>query len=163
MIKMSGVIFIIFCVTFFSLFNLYTSPIIKAENQQVTPSDFIGIKTFFSYRNEELQILELGLVSSRFYDAIYGESAERQNMNIFNINMTPPDHFEYQNETLSRNFYNSSKYLILNAKGRGFYPHMYPEFENKWRFLAKDFEQLKSDNKIQWVYSNRNTEIYIIE
>jgi hypothetical protein len=150
-------------VTFFSTFNLYASPLIKAENQHVTPSDFIGLKTFFSYRNEDLQINELGLVSSRFYDAMYGESAERQNMNIFNINMTPPDHFGYQNETLSRNFYNSSKYLILNDKGRGFYPHIYPEFEDKWRFLEKDFKRLKSDNKIQQVYSNRNTEIFIIE
>jgi hypothetical protein len=163
MIKMCGVLFFIFCVTFFSLFNLYASPIIKTENQQVTTSDFIGMKTFFSYRNEDLQINELGLVSSRYYDAIYGESAERQNMNIFNINMTPPDHLGYQNETLSRNFYNRSKYLVLNDKGKGFYPNMYPEFENKWRFLAKDFERLNSDNKIQKIYSNRNNEIFLIE
>jgi hypothetical protein len=163
MIKMCGVIFFIFCVTVFSLFNLYASPIIKTENQQVTTSDFIGMKTFFSYRDEDRQINEIGLVSSRYYDAIYGESAERRNMNIWNINMTPPDHFGYQNETLSRDFYNTSKYLVLNDKGKGFYPHMYPEFENKWRFLAKDFERLKSDNKIQKVYSNRNNEIFIIQ
>jgi len=73
----------------------------------------------------------------------------------------PLDHFGYQNETTSRIFFNNSKYLLLNYQGRKFYPIMYPEFKNNWRFLAKDFEQLKFDSKIHQIYSNRNLEIYL--
>jgi hypothetical protein len=76
--------------------------------------------------------------------------------------MIPPDHFAYQNETLSQNFYSNSKYLLINYRGREFYPHMYPEFKNNWRFLPGDFEQLKYDSKIQQIYSNKNLEIFMI-
>jgi len=159
---MVGVIFIIFCVTYFSTFNLYLSPIVKSNNQQVPISDYVGMSTFFSYRDESLPILEFGLDSYRFYDIIYGHSTKRLNINFNDKNMIPPDHFGYQNETLSRNFFNNSKYLLINNQGRGFYEHMYPEFNNNWRFLTKDFEQLKFDSKIQQVYSNRNLDVFIL-
>jgi hypothetical protein len=56
----------------------------------------------------------------------------------------------------------NSKYLLVDDLGRGFYPHVYPEFQNNWKFLAQDFEQLKSDTKVQQVYSNRNLEVFVI-
>ena len=162
MIKLLGVIIIFFCVTYFSLFNLQSSPIIKSTNLQSPKSDHIGMSTFFSYRDESHPVLEFGLYSYRFYDAIYGESADRPNIYYYNENMIPPDHFAYQNETLSQNFYSNSKYLLINYRGREFYPHMYPEFKNNWRFLPGDFEQLKYDSKIQQIYSNKNLEIFMI-
>ena len=104
----------------------------------------------------------MNIVPFRFYDAIYGVSAERLNIDYEDKNMIPPDHFGYQNETISRNFYNIPKYLILNDVGRDFYLYIYPEFKNKWRFLNKDFERVNFDNKIQKLYSNRNLEIFKI-
>ena len=76
--------------------------------------------------------------------------------------MVPPDHFGYQNETLSRDFYNNSKYLLVNDRGRGLNQHVNPEFEYKWSFSPRDFERLKFDNKIQQIYSNRNLEIFML-
>jgi hypothetical protein len=160
-IKLIGIFFIFFCITYISTFNLYYSPIIKQANLQSPKSDHIGMNTFFSYRNESFSILEYGVNSFRFYDAIYGHSAVRTNI-LFTTNKIPPDHFGYQNETLSDVFLNNSKYLLMNDHGRGFYTHIYPEFEYRWRFVANDFERLKNDNKIQQVYSNRNLEIFII-
>jgi len=157
-----GLTIVFFCVTYFSTFNLYYSPIIKATNVQTSQSDYIGMSTFFSMRDESLPVLEFGLYSYRFYDAIYGQSAERPNIKYYDQNMIPPDHFGYQNETLSQNFYTNSKYLLVNDRGRGFYPHMYPEFKNNWRFIAEDFERIKFDTKIHQVYSNRNIEIFVI-
>jgi hypothetical protein len=164
LLKLLGIIFIFFCVTYFSVFNLYFSPIIKQANQQVPKSDYIGMSTFFSMRDQSLPVLELGPISYRFYDAIYGKSAQRTNIYYFAEaeNMIPPDHLGYQNDTLSSKFYNNPKYLVLNDKGRGFYQNIYPEFKNSWRFLERDFEQTKSDNRIQQVYSNRNFEIFFI-
>jgi hypothetical protein len=127
----------------------------------VPRSDYIGMNTFLSYRNESLPILELGLVSYRFVDALYGKSAAR--LNIYeNKNMAPPNHFGYQNETLSGIFYQKSKYVVVNDQGRRKNPYMNPEFENKWSFSPKDFEQLKSDPKINQVYSNYNLEIFML-
>jgi hypothetical protein len=155
-----GVILIIFWVTYFSTFNLYYSPTIKYANQQVPKSDYLGMSTFFSMRDDSLPILELGVSSFRFFDAIYGASAERVNIDAIEEKAVPPDHFGYQNATIFGEFLNNSKFVILNDKGRGFYQHMYPEFKNNWRFLPGDFEQLKFNNKIQQIYSNKNLEIF---
>jgi hypothetical protein len=155
------VLFFFFCITYFSTFNLYFSPIIKAPNLQSPESDHSGMSTFFSYRNESFIVLDYGLVSYRFYDAIYGRSVKRVNITLGNPNTIIPDHFGYQNETLSQMFYSDSKYLLLNDHGRGFYPNMYPEFKNNWRFSSDDFERINFDNHIQKVYSNRNLEIFI--
>ena len=157
-----GLIFVFFGITYFSVFSFYSSPIVKAENQQVPVSDFIGMNTFFSYRNEYLPVLEFGLYSYRFYDVIYGQAAKRLNINFNTETMLPPDHFGYQNATLSQEFYTNKKYLLVNDRGRGFYPNMYPEFEKNWRFIAEDFEKIKSDRNIQEIYSNRNLEIFVI-
>jgi len=159
---LSGVFFIFFCITYFSIFNLYYSPTIKYANQHVPQSDYTGLNTFFSYRDDSLPVLELGPSSFRFYDAIFGVAAERPNIYYYDKIMDPPDHFGYQNETLSRDFYSNLKYLILNNKGRESYPHVYPEFKNDWRYLPEDFEKLKYDNNIQQIYSNRNIEIFMI-
>ena len=160
-VKLLAVFFIIFCIPYFSLFNVYDSPITKNVNLQVPRSDYIGMNTFLSHRDVSLPILELGLVSYRFVDAIYGKSSER--LNIYeNKNMAPPNHFGYQNETLSGIFYQQPKYVVLNDQGRRKNPYMNPEFENKWSFSPKDFEQLKSDPKIHQVYSNKNLEIFMI-
>lgn len=155
-----GVIFIIFWVTYFSTFNLYYSPNIKYANQQVPKSDYTGMSTFFSMRDDSLPILELGVFSFRYFDAIYGVSAERVNIDYIEEDAVPPDHFGYQNATVSGDFLNNSKFVILNDKGRGFYQHIYPEFKNNWRFLPGDFEQLKFNSKIQQIYSNKNLEIF---
>jgi len=162
-IKLLGVILVFFCITYFSVFNLYYSPIIKQPNVQVPKSDYIGMSTFFPYWDESFPILEFGLFSFRFDHAIYGPSSGRLNFADTNYdNFIPPDHFGYQNETQSRILFDSSKYLILNDHGRGFYPKIYPEFPDKWRFITQDFERLKSDNKVQQVYSNKNLEIFIL-
>jgi hypothetical protein len=160
-IKMLSIFFIIFCVSYFSIFNLYASPIIKAPNLQVSKSDYIGMTTFFTYRNESLPILELGMVSFRFSDAIYGFSARRSS-NINGDYMIAPDHFGYQDDTLSRKFYENEKYLLLNDLGKEWQPNMIPEFENKWSFRPEDFEQLQYDSKIQRIYSNKNLDVYIV-
>lgn len=161
-IKLFGVIFIICCITYFSLFNLYLSPTIKSFNQQVPRSDYIGMSTFFTYRDESLPVFEVGSNSYRFYDAIYGSSTPRLNIYFYTPNMIPPDHFGYHNETLLNNFTKNSKYLLVDDLGRGFYSHIYPEYKNNWRFLPEDFEQLNFDTKVQQVYSNKNFEVYVL-
>ena len=157
-IKLLGVFFIFFWITNFSTFNLYYSPIVKEANLQVPVDNYFGMYTFFSYRDESLPVLELGLTSDRFYDGIFGYSAPRAEIDRKNV--IPPNHFGYQNETLLGNFYNNSKYLLVNDQARRLNPYMNPEFENRWSFSPKDFERIKMDSKINQVYSNKDLEIF---
>jgi hypothetical protein len=162
-ISLLGVIVVIFCVTYFSIFNLYYSPTIKLPNVQVPKSDYVGMSTFFSYRDESLPVLEVGLFSFRYDHVLYGASSQRLKIPYNNYNnLIPPDHFGYDNETQSQILHDTSKYILLNDHGREFYPNIYPEFPDKWRFLRGDFERLKTDNTIQQIYSNSDLDIFLI-
>ncbi len=122
-----------------------------------------GCVRFFSYRDESIPVMEIGLFSFRYNHVLYGASSQRLKIPYNNYNFfIPPDHFGFQNETESKIFLGSPKYLLLNDRGREFYPEIYPEFPDKWRYLPNDFQQLKSVNTIQKVYSNTNLEIFMV-
>jgi hypothetical protein len=162
-IKISTVIFFIFSISYFSIFNLYPSPIVKQAGIEVLKSEYQGMSTFLIYRDVALPVLEYLPSSFRYHDAIYGEAAEKVNLGRYDPHSFPLDHFGYQNENLSlRVFYDKTRYLLIDERGRGFYKNVYPEFSNMWRFLPKDFERLKFNERIQKVYSNRNLEVFIV-
>jgi hypothetical protein len=104
--------------------------------------------------------VELGLTSTRYYDAIFAYSAPRAEIKYDRKNVIPPNHFGYQNETLLGNLLNNSKYLLVNDQARRLNPVMNPEFENRWSFSPKDFERIKMDSRINQVYSNKDLEIF---
>lgn len=161
-IKLSIIISFFFGLTYFSIFNLFPSPIIKQANTAVIDSEYKGMSTFFAYRNQTLPLLEYVVPSFRYHESIYGRAAEKINILYYDPNSTPPDHFGYQNVTLSHNFYNTSQYLLLDARGRGFYSRVYPEYEEKWRFLPADFERLNFDSAVQNIYDNGNLEVRLV-
>lgn len=144
---------------YFSVSNLYLSPIIKRSSQQVTHSDYDGMKTFFQYREDSLKILEFGISQNRFYDAIFGRTVKRQN--VVYGDMTPPDHMGYQSYPQESISTDNPCYFVLNDQGRKFYQTLYPEFMDKWRFSPQDFERLKRDKNYNTIYSNANLEIYL--
>jgi hypothetical protein len=159
-VKLLFVFGMFFCITYFSLFNLYQSPIVKLPNQQVPQSNYIGMNTFFSYRDKSLPIFELGPSSYRFFDALYGQSVPRENINY--ISKLPPRHFGYQNETELGIFYAHSKYILVNALQKGLNPTINPEFKDKWSFAPEDFNRLKSDYRVHEVYSNKDLELFLV-
>jgi hypothetical protein len=149
--------------TYFSLFNLYPSPMVKQTNPEVTKSEFYGMDTFFTYRNQSIWVLEYLPSSFRYHDALYGESAKKINIGRYDPYSFPPDHFGYLNQNLSEYFYGESRYLLTDDRGRGFYSHVYPgEFTDLRRFLPEDFVQLNFDDKVQKIYSNRNLEVFVV-
>jgi len=145
---------------YFSTFNLYWSPIVKKENQQVSNAEIEGMRWFFDYRDRNLLIQELGLSQKRFHDAIYGIEVSKKNIR-YGINAHPPDHFDYGNKTLLDNSYGKSCYLLVSYLGRIIYPEIYPEYEKFWRFTPNDFKVLESDITISKIYNNRNLNVYL--
>jgi hypothetical protein len=148
---------ILIILTIFSIFNLYSSPLVKTSNLQVTESDYSGMNTFFQYRDDSLPIEELGLSQKRYYDAIFGTDAPRKNI-FYRNDLAPPDHFNYSKSSASKYF--AEHYLLINDQGRGFYQNVLPEFRDKWRYTSEDFKKL--DEFYDIVYTNKYLSLYII-
>jgi len=152
---------VLFLLLFFSIFNLYFSPIIKMENQQVAKGELKGMQWFFDHRNENFLIEEIEISQMRFYDALFGCKAPEKNIR-YGISTLPPNHFGYNNKTFMGESYNESCYLIIPRLGRIFYPEMYPKYEEYWRFESNDFNKLEKDQTVEKIYSCGDLDIYLI-
>ena len=151
----------LFACIYFSVFNLYFSPIIRLQNQQVTESEFMGMKNFFNFRYDNIPMIEFEIGQNRFYDAIYGRDASRKNIYPEGAFTRPVDHFGYNKS--DNIIYTSSSYLLLNAIGKNYYKRIFPEFKNNWRFNDDDFRKLKNDIEINKIYRNGDLDVYLID
>ena len=157
---------ILFPIIFFSTLNLYLSPLTITPNEQVTTSEINGMETFFSNKNNETRILELGLSQYRFLAYVNGEKADEHGQDIYIANISnssktaPIDHFGFNNNTSMGQFYNASVYLVINTLGEESYPVLYPGYANVWRFTPADFILLNDSDQIMLIYNNGNLKIY---
>ena len=158
-------------ILFFSTFNLYHSPYIKAPNEQVTASESLGMQTFFEVRNDSYRVLEVGLFHSRFFDSTYGTDAidltKYYNSNITRKNIryrgtTPLEHFGYDNYTSMSDYYNKSSYLLVNDLAKQYYPNLITQYRDKWKFTPDDFAKLDEDKNLEKFFDNGNLNIYFI-
>ena len=156
-----GILAIIIWISFF---NIYSSPIIKQDNQQVTYSEYYGMISFFQNRDENYEIIEYGLSQDRIYDAIYGREYPRKNVQYYSSMEKghPPDHFNAQENCSLGTYYSDEKYLIITNKGKFFYQNVYPEFSEKWRFYPSDFIRLEFDPSVEKIYYNDYLDIKLI-
>ncbi|WP_165074185.1 hypothetical protein [Methanogenium sp. MK-MG] len=155
-----AIIFVV-TLTYFSFFNLHLSPSINGLNQQVPQSYYSGMEKFYEHRNTQFKIMEFGISQRRYYHAMFGQIGLQQNVRWYGV-LSPPDHFNYQKyPTLGQGLI-GTEYFILTSKGIEFYPKLYPEFKNKWRYNPNDFERIDQDTSIKKVYSNDNLLVFLI-
>lgn len=145
-----------------STFNLYLSPIIRKENQQVAASELTGMRWFFEERNQSMTVYELGLSQARFYQALFGVNAPAVDLRYGAV-ATPVNHFGYQNGTALGEYYNQTGYLVISKLGRIFYQSIYPTYETEWRFTPSDFNSLENDSTVIRVYDDSGVTIYLYE
>lgn len=158
-VRLISVGIIVFALLYFSVFNLYLSPIVRRENQQVTQSGYTGMETYLENRDDRIFGYEMGITQFRYYDAIYGRSGS-WNSNIFSGGSTPPDHFGYDTtDPFTGNV--KTKYLLISDLGRQFYPAIYPEFRNYWRHTAGDFDRIKGDSNMNYILNCGDLDIYL--
>jgi hypothetical protein len=143
-----------------SMFTLYMSPLTKNTNSQVSQAQFIGMETFYTHQNNTYEILQLGFNKNRYHDAIYGRDPVNRNRDYGAL--IPIDHFNYVNNTALGKAYNGTYYFLVNERGYNFYPKVYPEFENKWRYNASDFNKLNHDYTVDKLYTNKILDTFII-
>lgn len=150
--------FLLILLLILTTFSLYDSPNMKEPNGQVTYMEYEGMKWFFTHRDINNQIVELGISQQRFFDAIKGLMENRKM--IRHDNTTPPDHFGYYKSNKFGNYYNENRYVIITYLGRILYPEMYPNYKQFWRFTSDDFKKLNNDNSVNLIYSNQGFETY---
>ncbi|MBE3089004.1 MAG: hypothetical protein IMZ41_01860 [Actinobacteria bacterium] len=157
------VIIIIVSLTSLSILTVYPSPITGNTNLQVTKTDWMGTEWIFENSNKKTIIDQLGISQSRFLTAIYGEK-EYKLIIIKRLGYTnPPDHFSYNNKTSLGEYYNESRYMIINHLARIRYPESYPDYKELWRFTPHDFDQLQNDNTVIRLYDNGGFESYLVK
>jgi hypothetical protein len=139
-----------------SVFGLFWAPINRIDTLQVTEGEFAGMAVFFGIRDETVSTIELGTSQLRFSNAIYGLESHR-----INNEYVAPDHFDYDRNNSFADSYNGPRYLLINERGRVYWPSIWPEFESKWRFSPQDFEHLELDNGVCRVFSNGNLDVYL--
>jgi hypothetical protein len=152
---------IIVSLTSLSIFTVYPSPITGNTNLQVTKMDWMGTEWIFNDSNKKTIIDQLGISQSRYLTAIYGEKGYTLIRRLGYTN--PPDHFSYNNKTSLGEYYNESRYLIIDHLARIRYPESYPDYKELWRFTPYDFDQLQNDNTVIRLYDNGGFESYLVK
>lgn len=158
-IKHSFLSLILIGVIYFSIFNLYYSPLVQSPNEQLLKSDYIGMEHFFNVRNDDIYALELGLYQAQLHESIYGWNHEKKRL-YWGESGIPIDHFGYDNYTSFSSSYNKT-YILINDIGKYSYPELYPNYPDRWRFTDSDFKKLNSDPALQSIYQNGNLEVYL--
>lgn len=154
----SIIIILLFLSIIFNTFEVYNSPITRTFNDQVTSDEIIGMAWFFDHRNDEFMIDEIWIRQDRFFDLIRGRNTPRKNIRSLGMGSFPPDHFDYNYQSHDQ----KNRYLIFNKLSKNYYPLVYPEYKNLWRFDFEDFHNIKTKNEVLKIYSNSDFEINYI-
>lgn len=141
-----------------SVFGLFKSPLTVGVNQQVTEAELDGAEWYFAHRNAEVPIQERGIRLYRFEDALFGIQAST----LSNDQTLPPDHFGYaENDTFGRSF-QRDHYFVSTRLARLYYPKVYPDYRQFWRFTDGDYARLSRDPSTSQVYTNGGFEMYLV-
>jgi hypothetical protein len=143
-----------------SIFNTYPSPIIKDSNSQVTQMELTGTNWFLDNRNNSLYVDSIEPQQIiRFSVAIIGENGYNQEIHL----KKSPDHFNYTNTSSYGNSVMHPAYFVDWKLSRIFYPKIYPEYKNLWRFTPENFDYLDNkDTSVNEIYSNGEFWVYYL-
>ncbi len=74
--------------------------------------------------------------------------------------LLPPNHFGYGTPN-PFTADTTTKYLLVDDSGKQFYPAIYPEFKNKWRFTDSDFNRIQADPNMNYIFNNGDLEVFL--
>lgn len=144
-----------------SILSFYPSRFSASSNHQVTEMELSGMDWTFNNQNKSLSTVERsGSMQHRFSDALYGRLRRHEYLTYDDVRV--PDHFGYNETRMLGNIYDEKTYLIIPMSERIFYPEIYPEYEEYWRFTPEDYSRLEKDLSVNRVYDNGEYNTYII-
>lgn len=143
-------------------FGLYYSPYEISVNQQVTEAELEGSEWFLQNRATSIPAVEYGIDLYRFRDARYGTSGYSEDLIVDGRAPTPPDHFNYTVHGTLGESYERDHYMLITSQARVFYPEMYPDYRDSWRFTPTDFARIETDPTVGHVYDASGFDVYTI-
>lgn len=187
------IIIFVIIVPLLAIYSIYSTPLIMANPQnhvqsqwgkpvfssslntplyaftyQPTISDISGIKSFFTFRNSNLPILELFLAGHQYHFVLYlygTDSSIKSNVQYgTSLSMIPPAHFGYdQNRTLG-GYYREDQYLLDYPSSNYINQKVYSSSDNSWQwhYSPNDFEMLNQDSTVKLIYNNGNFKVFSI-
>lgn len=146
------------------VFNTYGSSETNIVNYQVTKMELTGDNWFLDNRDKNLYIESITPSQiKRFSSSILGVKDFYNSTYKFRFK-TSLDHFNYTNTSTYGDSLVKDTYFVDWKLNRIYYPSIYPEYENIWRFSSKDFEYLDyKDTSVNSIYSNGEFWIYYIK
>lgn len=142
----------------FSVAGLYHSPLSSESNLQVTKHNIDGADWYLENGDESAPIEQLGVGIFRFEDALNGTRSDT----LPDVQRRPPDHFNYTVHEMYGEGYNETRYLVVAKRGRIFYPTIYPDYRQFWRFVEADWRRLERDPTVSHVYDNGEFDVYVV-
>jgi len=160
LLVLSGIALVMLLLVISSIITLYWAPRNREDNLQVTDSDYQGMTFFFEERNQDIPAVQLGISQTRYFEAIYGRDTPKPNL-IYGKVATPPIHFGYDNNSSIADTYEAREYLLVNDRGKEYWPLVWPDFPSRWVYSPADFSRLENDSGVQAIFSNGNVRIFL--
>lgn len=146
-----------------SVVGLYHSPFDSRLNPQATGAELHGSDWFLAHWEADTHLYQRGVEVDRFRDALHGTRGWDEEMLIPEQSSTaPPDHYGYRERRTFGGGFASDRYLVVSRAGREYYPHVYPDYQEDWRFTAGDTTRLEWDPTVTQVYDNGGFDAYLV-
>lgn len=147
-------------ITGLSVAGAHQSPVEAESNHQITQMSFESAAWMAEHDTAADEHLEAGINYRRYSDALYGT---RTGPDDVPPSQRPPDHFNYREDPFIGERYADDQHLLIGHRIRIFYPEVYPDFRENWRFTPEEFDRLERDRTTARIYDNGDQTQYLIE
>lgn len=137
-----------------SLLVLYPSPYNLGTSFQTTKSEISGMSHFYDFRDVSVQVTGITAAPGRLSQALLTpEERSSQRLPLYLNERRVPWHFGYDTNYSIFSSYPDETDLIITQRDKILYEEIFPKMAGI-RFTEQDFERLKWDHGLHFLYSN---------
>lgn len=147
--------------------GLYTSPYIYMDNWQITRTEIAGMDHFIHNKNTSIDTAGMRIMPGQYalflltQDELVGRQDILTHRGLIPEELRPPWHFGYDNHSTLGHWLAQDTYMVLTCRDKSAYGDIFPSMA-EIRFMPHDFERLKKDIAIDYIYSNGGLDVYFI-
>jgi hypothetical protein len=152
---------VLICILFLNgTLTLYPSPYSFIQNYQTTHAEVSGMANFFDYRDVSVNTTVITSAPRRFADLLLTPK-ERGRQHLPYDFDDPPWHFGYNEYPSLASSFTTKSNMIITQRDKVVYTDYFPNMA-KIRFVPGDFERLKNDPGVDYIYSNGEFDLMTI-
>jgi hypothetical protein len=145
------------------MLNLYPSPYNLGMSYHNTHSEAAGMEHVYDYRDVTTPLSGISVAPGRFADALLApeERAIQRLPMYLEAEDKVPWHFGYDMDSSISSIYSRETDLVIVPKDKVIYVDLFPDMAQH-RFTNQDFERLKIDPGVDFIYSNGEFDFFKI-